>query len=126
MRFLLDSHILLWFLDDPDVQLSSEERDAIGAPDHDVVVSVVTLWELAIKGATGKLRLERPIRPQLIANDLIELPIRGSHTDCYHRLALHHRNPFDRMLVAQAIDEDLILITRDAALHDYPVQILGR
>ena len=126
MRFLLDSHILLWFLDDPDMQLSSEEQSAIGAPDHEVVVSVVTLWELAIKEATGKLRLGRPIRPQLIANDLTELPIRGSHTDCYRRLAPLHRDPFDRMLVAQAIDEDLILITRDAVLGEYPVQILGR
>lgn len=125
MRLLLDTHLLLWFLEDPDVLLTKHELAVVRDPRNDVFVSVVALWELATKEATGKLRLRSPVRPQLAPNDITELPVRGAHVDRYRDLPFHHRDPFDRMIVAQAIEERLVLMTRDATLRRYPVEVFG-
>jgi PIN domain nuclease of toxin-antitoxin system len=126
VRLLLDTHLLLWFLDDPDALLTKAELAAVRDPRNTVAVSVVALWELATKEATGKLRLQSPVRPQLAPNDISELPVRATHVDRYRDLPLIHRDPFDRMIVAQAIGEGLTLVTRDATLLRYPVEVFGR
>lgn len=124
MRLLLDTHVLLWFLDEPDTLLTSHELDAIRDPSNDVLVSVVSLWEVATKESIGKLRLASPVRLQLAPNDIGELPVRGVHVDRYREVPRLHGDPFDRMLVAQAIEEHLVLVTRDRALRDYPAEFL--
>jgi PIN domain nuclease of toxin-antitoxin system len=119
---LLDTHVVLWWLAD-DPALADEVKDRL---DHepDVYVSAATIWEVAIKQAIGKLP-EPAGLPELVRDSgFIELPIRSQHAITAARLPLIHRDPFDRMLVAQAREEDLTLVTRDAMCQQYEVAIL--
>ena len=122
MGLLLDTHVVLWWLtDDPALDSGIKER-----LDHepDVYVSAATIWEVAIKQAIGKLP-EPAGLPELIrASGFAELPISSQHAMAAARLPLIHRDPFDRMLVAQARDEDLTLVTRDSRCQKYDVAIL--
>ena len=122
MGLLLDTHVVLWWLAD-DPALSDEVKDRL---DHepDVYVSAATIWEVAIKQAIGKLP-EPAGLPELVRDSgFIELPIRSQHAITAARLPLIHRDPFDRMLVAQAREEDLALVTRNAMCQQYEVAIL--
>jgi PIN domain nuclease of toxin-antitoxin system len=127
VRFLLDSHTLLWFLlDDP--QLSSAARDAIADAENQILVSPASLWEIAIKISLGKYRLPQDygefMAQQLARNDFDLIPIELRHTAALIEMPFHHRDPFDRLLVAQAKMENITLISRDAALEAYDVQRL--
>jgi PIN domain nuclease of toxin-antitoxin system len=122
MGLLLDTHVVLWWLVD-DVALASEVKDQL---DHepDVYVSAATIWEVAIKQAIGKLP-EPAGLPELIRDSGFgELPISSQHAITAARLPLIHRDPFDRMLVAQAQDESLTLVTRDPRCQKYDVAVL--
>jgi PIN domain nuclease of toxin-antitoxin system len=122
---LLDTHTLLWFLND-DIQLPVTVRQRIEAAD-DVFVSIASLWEISITLNIGKLMLTTPfesIDADIAASNIVILPITFADTVRYRALPLHHRDPFDRMLVAQAIDRDYVLVSRDGALDVYGVALL--
>ncbi len=122
MTLLLDTHALLWWLTDSD--LASAARARIADPDELVLVSAVALWEMAIKRAVGKLEVDGPMIDQLTENGFGPLPISWEHAQRAGALPLHHRDPFDRMLVAQAQAESLTLVTRDPAFDAYEVELL--
>lgn len=124
MRYLLDTHILIWWVDD-DPKLRAEIRQIVGDPDHEVVVSAASLWEAAIKRAIGKLRFDTTeLRGALCRGQIGVLPITAEHALAAGDLPRHHDDPFDRMLVAQAIAEGLTIVTRDARLRAYQVAIV--
>ena len=118
MKLLLDTHILLWVMREAD-ELSAAARAMIERAEE-VHVSSVSLWEVAIKAAAGKLPLEpTALEAAALAAGFIPLPVTWTHALALHGLPLLHRDPFDRMLVAQAISEPMHLITHDASLARY-------
>lgn len=123
MRLLLDTHILLWWLSDQE-RLSERAAKAIADGKSDVVVSVATLWELSIKQSAGKLRIQGELREHLAMQAFSELSVCSNHAYAVRDLPLHHRDPFDRLLVAQAQCEGLTLVTADRQLAAYDVTIL--
>jgi PIN domain nuclease of toxin-antitoxin system len=125
-RFLLDTHVFLWLIQG-DPQLSDRVRAIIADDASQLNFSIVSIWEIAIKLNIGKLKIEHSIEDiyQLLAQLKIEiLPIDRSDLDRYLTLPLHHRDPFDRLIISQAIDRELILISADGAFEPYPVQRL--
>lgn len=121
MKLLLDTHLLLWAAAHPD-RLSAQARELIEAPDNELVFSAASLWEIAIKRGLGRsdFQLEpRVLRRALIDNGYVELPITGSHALAIDELAPLHKDPFDRMLIAQASSEGITLLTTDAAVAQY-------
>ena len=123
MNLLLDTCVLLWWLDDPDL-LSKEASTTIKNPNNRIIVSVVSAWEIAIKEALGKLSSPENLK-EMIADSGFELmPIDYEHAWQVKDLPSHHRDPFDRLLVAQATVENLTLVTRDSWLNAYNVPIL--
>lgn len=123
MRALIDSPTLLWwFVDDP--RLGDEARDAIEHPGTEAYVSVASAWEIAIKHESGKLALEVPIPDILEAGLMRSLPVLMADVLSAAALPRHHRDPFDRLLVAQAGISGLVLITPDAALRAYDVPVM--
>ncbi len=127
MRLLLDTHVFLWWLAD-DQRLSPRCREQIANPINDVMLSAVTVWELAIKLGLGKLEMEPSDaeRLHLLAadNGFDELPISAAHAAEVRLLPAHHRDPFDRLLVAQAQSEGLTVVTADPAIHPYQVAVM--
>ena len=113
MRLLLDTHVLIWW--DSGARMSREATDAIREADQ-VYVSAVTAWEIAIKASLGRIETSRSTTVAVVESGFEELPIRLSHAEHLERLPQHHRDPFDRMLVAQAKAEGLTLVTRDRVL----------
>ena len=109
---LLDTHVLLWWFNEPDV-LAEAALDAIADETNVVYVSAATVWEAAIKQALGKLRGADDLPARIRAQGLDELPIELEHAARAGALPGHHADPFDRMLVAQALSEGLTLVTRD-------------
>lgn len=123
MRLLLDTNALLWWARD-DPTLNRQALEAINNPDNEVFVSVVSVWEISIKRSTGKLDSPDDLVAQIERSHFIRLPNTFGHAELAGRLPLHHRDPFDRMLVAQAQAEDLILVTRDRDVQRYEVETL--
>src|SRR6266545_4105061 len=127
MRLLLDTHAFLWFiLNDP--QLSGAARDLIADPHHDVAVSPATYWEPAIKISIGKYSLPEPLPifmdREIAANQFRILHIEPRHVTPLTSLPFHHRDPFDRLIIAQAMVEQLPVISADRVFDDYPVSRL--
>ncbi|NOX58594.1 MAG: type II toxin-antitoxin system VapC family toxin [Planctomycetes bacterium] len=121
--YLLDTHVLLWWLSDPS-RLSDEARDTIGQGENAVYLSTAAAWEMAIKKALGCLDIPGNLE-EVLGKDHIEvLPIALSHALAVSDLPLHHQDPFDRMQIAQARIEDLVIITRDAVIAKYDVKVL--
>ncbi len=123
MKLLLDTHVLLWWLQDPAL-LSERARDAIEDGENLVFVSAAVAWEIGIKRALGKLQagdLEEAIRE----NRFLPLPVTVAHALAVEKLPTHHRDPFDRMLVAQAEQDGLTLVSRDSEIQRYPVSHLA-
>ena len=123
MKLLLDTHILLWWLTQ-DRKLSQTETAIITDPDNLIFVSAATAWEIAVKKMIGKLSAPDDLSAALAANDFFELPISIEHTQKLYQLPLHHHDPFDRMLIVQAMSEDLTLMTRDAKIALYGIKII--
>ena len=123
MRLLLDSHVLLR-LDSAPSRIPGGQLEMIADKSNEVFVSAATAWELGIKQMKGKLRLSRPVSEQCANFGFLELPISFAHAEKAAGLTMLHGDPFDRMLVAQAIVEGLVLVTADRMLSEYPVAIL--
>ena len=121
-RYLLDSHILIW-LDSGNSRLTPALLEKLRNADERYL-SAATAWELSLKQAAGKLKLGKSIGSMLADFRLTELAVAIRHGDHAAALPLIHRDPFDRMLVAQALVEDLILVTADRRLVQYGVAIL--
>lgn len=121
MRVLLDTHVLIWW--DAGLGLPGAVQDAIRTADQ-VYVSAVSGWEIAIKASLGRLETTRRVEDAVVESGFEELPIRLRHANRLLDLPWHHRDPFDRMLVAQALDEGLILVSKDQALRAYDVRFL--
>ena len=121
MRLLLDTHVVIWW--DQGAKLSKEAMKAIRSAEQ-VYVSAVTGWEIAIKMSLGRIETDRDLRYAVAESGFEELPVRLSHAHALRDLPRHHRDPFDRMLVAQALEEGLTLVTRDRALEAYEVRLL--
>lgn len=122
MRLLLDSHVVLWWLGDVG-ELGPVTREAITAADE-AVVSVVTPWELGVKRALGKLDHPDGLVDAIRTSGLELLPIDVEHAERAPALPPHHRDPFDRMLVAQAQIDGLTLVTADEQLAGYDVELV--
>lgn len=121
---LLDTHAMLWLLADAD-RLTPAAREAIRDTRRRLVVSAASLWEVAIKRSLGKLRAPADLSRRLAALGPIELlPISSLHAEAVGELPWHHRDPFDRLLVAQAGVEQLGIVSSDAALAQYGVEVV--
>lgn len=126
MRLLLDTQVWLWMTEAPD-RLSPAVRRLVSPTDNQCFLSVATVWEIAIKYRTGKLRL--PGIPAVVIphwmerSDVVPLPILQKHALHVATLPLHHRDPFDRLLIAQAQIDDLTIITSDPAFERYDVPV---
>jgi PIN domain nuclease of toxin-antitoxin system len=127
VRLLLDTHSFLWFVLN-DSQLSATAQGLIRDPANDVLISPASYWEIAIKVRLGKIDLhatyEDFMQQGIVGNDFEILPIEPRHTSVLTTLPLHHRDPFDRLLVAQAMVEGLTLVSADAVLDQYPISRL--
>jgi PIN domain nuclease of toxin-antitoxin system len=123
VRLLLDTHVLLWAL--AGKRLSREAKAAIQDPGNAVFVSAATLWELSIKASLGRIAMPDDLAAVLADQDIEVLPITGAHALAVGDLPPLHRDPFDRMLVAQARTEKLVLVTRDADLARYDVEVMS-
>lgn len=123
MRILLDTHLLLWWLwNSP--QLTASARTLIANPDNTIFVSAVSLWEIRLKQGLGKLRVPEDFDQRLAAESFEQLPLTGHQTRALVELPWHHRDPFDRMLVAQALTERLRLATADPKMWLYSDTVL--
>jgi PIN domain nuclease of toxin-antitoxin system len=124
MRCLLDTHVLLWWIED-NPKLKKRLRAIITDPDTEVAVSAATIWEAATKRALGKLRFETAVLlDSLDRGGILVLPITAEHALAAGDLPRHHDDPFDRMLVAQAIAEGFTLITSDSWLGSYQIALV--
>ena len=123
MRLLLDTHALLWWL--ADESLPARTREAIADPVNLVAVSAASAWEISIKKALGKLAAPDDLADQLEAGGFEPLPISVAHAIAAGHLPRHHEDPFDRMLIAQALAEGLTIVTRDKRFDDYGVPLLA-
>ncbi|MBI3479820.1 MAG: type II toxin-antitoxin system VapC family toxin [Nitrosomonadales bacterium] len=126
MRLLLDTHILIWALGEPK-RLPKEVRAALESPANEVLFSAASIWEIAIKAQIGRTNFK--VAPEEIAraavdSGFVELPVRTEHGAKVLSLPLHHRDPFDRILVAQAMTEPCHLITTDAILGGYSEMVV--
>jgi PIN domain nuclease of toxin-antitoxin system len=123
MKILLDTHILIWWLSDAS-RLSQTEIDLITDSDNFIFVSAATAWEIAVKKTIGKLESPDDLPAALAVNNFLELPITIEHSQKLYQLPLHHNDPFDRIMIAQAISEDLTFMTRDAKIALYDIRIV--
>lgn len=124
MRLLLDTHVVLWF-SAGDPRLGVKARQAIDAPENTAFVSAVSVWELAIKQSLGKLELPDGFHARLLAGPFQMLPVTAEHALALAGLPWLHKDPFDRMLVAQCQLEGLTLVTADTRLQAYPMPLLN-
>jgi PIN domain nuclease of toxin-antitoxin system len=121
---LLDAHALLWWLAD-DPTLSRPARAAIRSPVNDVLVSAASVWEIEIKRALGKLEAPDGLIEAIASAGFGSIPITPADATRAARLPTHHRDPFDRMLVAQATHLDAIIVSRDSSFAAYDVEVLA-
>lgn len=120
MKLLLDTHIFIWWLDAPE-KLNIEELEFIKNTENTVFVSAASIWEISIKKSIGKLIFSNNgnILDAITENYFLTLPINAKHAQFIETLPQYHDDPFDRMLISQAIVDDLVLITRDARIRQY-------
>lgn len=126
-RLLLDTHTFLWWIDDGP-ELSAAARAAIANAENECFLSMASCWEMSIKSSLGKLELAKPIQrfvsEQLSANSFALLNIEMRHTAKVEKMPFHHRDPFDRLLIAQAMTEKMTLVTADKEFKKYGVRLL--
>ena len=124
MRLLIDTHILLW-ADERPRRIAPALRTAMRDETNEIVVSAATIWEIAIKRAIGKLRFDRPIVAAVLALGFEILPVAGAHAEHAGCLPPHHNDPFDRLIIAQAYLERMVLGTQDRRMRPYAIVTLG-
>jgi PIN domain nuclease of toxin-antitoxin system len=126
MKALLDTHAFLWALAG-DARMSRRARDTFAGP-ASLSLSIASVWEILIKVQSGKLKLPRPAGPyvlrKLAENGIEILPISIDHLLALERLPMHHRDPFDRMLIAQSLEENLPIVTSDPLFARYGVRLI--
>lgn len=126
-RLLLDTHAFLWWVADAP-ELTPAARHAIADMNNECYLSLASCWELSIKSSLGKLRLTSPVErfvsEQITANGFTLLNIELRHAAKVEKLPFHHRDPFDRLLIAQAISEKLVIVSADRVFRDYGVRVL--
>ena len=120
--YLLDTQVILWAAQDPS-RLSPRSVDILTS-EANVFISAASLWEVETKRQIGKLTLDVDLQRHLLDHGFLELPITGAHARQVGLLPLLHRDPFDRMLAAQALAENLTLVTADRELAQYPIRTL--
>jgi PIN domain nuclease of toxin-antitoxin system len=124
VRLLIDTHVLVWAMDDP-TKLTPTATSALQDPANELLLSAATVWELAIKTGLGKLRLNLPYRQWMnlaIADlGLTVLPITVDYADAQANLPIHHGDPFDRLIIAQALTERIAVVSADVAFDPYGV-----
>ena len=127
MKVLLDTHTFLWVVSD-DPRLSKSARKIFTGADNEILLSVASVWEILIKAESGKLPFPRPagayLRSQLRKTSTTVLPLLLSHVFQLENMPTHHRDPFDRMILAQAIEEGLPILSADTKFRLYPVEVL--
>ncbi len=127
MTYLLDTGVWLWSVGDPS-RISRKARDVMADVRQELFLSAVTSWEVAIKAASGKLHLPEPpdlyVPRRMASQGLRPLAVSHQHALAVFALPAHHRDPFDRLLIAQAQVEDMTLISADSMFDRYPVQLL--
>ena len=124
LRLLLDTHTLVWWLSDVS-RLSEGARNAIADPRNDVFVSAVTGWEISVKRAKGRMTAPDNLSMVIEEKSFIHLPLTFHHAEQAGSLPMHHRDPIDRMLIAQAQAEGLILVTRDPFIPLYGIRTMA-
>ena len=124
MRLLIDTHVLLWADERPHI-ITPELRAALIDPANEIFVSAASVWEIAVKRAIGKLTFTRPIVEAATASGFEILPVSGAHAEHAGGLPRHHNDPFDRLLIAQAALEGMVLGTQDRLMRPYGVALLG-
>ena len=122
MKLLLDTHVVLWWL--ADLPLDDTAHDAIADGRNELFVSAASVWEIAIKRSSGKLKFDGDVLNSITGASMSVLPIDGHHAVLAGALPAHHQHPFDRILVAQAITERMTIVTRDKAIAKYGVASL--
>lgn len=127
MRLLLDTHVFIWMMID-DTRLSATAKTALADPANQLWLSAASVWEMSIKVGIGKLTLADPL-PSFVSDGLVkarasELPVTIRHALRVATFPLHHTDPFDRIIAAQALDESMSLVTADAKLAPYGVSII--
>ena len=122
-RLLLDTHVLVWWLSDTE-KLSSQSVSAISDPRNEVFVSAITGWEIAYKRVRKQIIAPENLDVLIEERGFTHLPLTFHHAECAARLPLHHRDPFDRFLVAQAQSDGLTMVTRDQRIPLYGVHVL--
>lgn len=127
MRYLIDTHAFIWFITNDD-RLGAQAYEEISNIKNEIVLSIASLWEMAIKASLGKLELGKPFRAliprELIINEIGVLPIAQKHLLVLADLPLHHRDPFDRLIIAQAMIEGIPVVSHDSDFPQYPIQIV--
>jgi PIN domain nuclease of toxin-antitoxin system len=126
LKLLLDTHAFIWFING-DERLSIKSKKEILKSSNKKFISMVSIWEMAIKTSLGKLRINYPFNEvfnQIEENGFETLSITFDHTLLVSQLEFHHRDPFDRLLIAQAISENMKIISKDENLNKYQVKII--
>ena len=127
MRLLLDTHVFIWWADQQE-SLSTTALSALKDEANELLLSVASVWEMQIKIQLGKLKLSLPlkelIKSQQETNELTLLPVALTHVLALDALPLHHKDPFDRLLIAQSTEEDLTLVSADSQFSAYPAKLL--
>ena len=125
MKYLFDTHVMLWFLEDSP-ELSKKARNILKNAEHELYWSAASFWEITVKLSLGKLQLQKGwqgvLEREKKVNRILDLPIYERHCELHLTLPWHHRDPFDRLLICQALIENLILITRDENIRQYQVK----
>ena len=124
LRLLLDTHAFVWCLSDVP-RLAEGARNAIADPRNDVFVSAATGWEISVKRAKGRMTAPDNLLAMVEERGFIHLPLTFHHAEQAGNLPMHHRDPVDRMLIAQAQAEGLVLVTRDAVIPLYGIRIMA-
>lgn len=124
LRLLLDTHVFLWCLSNVS-ELAAPARAQVADPRNDVFVSAITGWEIAVKRAKGRLTAPDNLGTLVAERGFADLPLTFHHAEQAGNLPMHHRDPFDRFLIAQAQAEGLVLVTRDARILLYGVRTLA-
>jgi PIN domain nuclease of toxin-antitoxin system len=126
MKLLLDTHVFIWWSGEPD-KLSEKVLDACENRANRLILSIISIWEMQIKMQLGKLKLKRSLKDlvenQQNINNLQILPVSPNHIFMLDNLPMHHSDPFDRLLISQAIEENLALVSKDQAFTDYAVKL---
>lgn len=126
MRLLLDTHAFLWFVTGSE-RLSPRARRALAVEDSEPLLSAASVWEMAIKARLGRLTLPGTVEEYVaekVASGLAVLPIEWPHAAAVERLPLYHRDPFDRLIIAQALAENLPVVSADPAFRRYGVKVV--